>query len=183
MRRGRRHHEPNYGAVSACIRGTAPAGGWIRRRRRRATGRRRAGKRRIELSLNTRIFFWQISSASCEEHLVFGDAGEEQSTEIECQREHVRRIGPGELRRWGGRGEPQPEDGTRRPTTRTHTIIMRAAIVFFPVFFYEAVVQHVTYVTDFCRVGRRVEYPSWGTTPRNVQFSGAGVVAALQPVR
>ena len=32
------------------------------------------------------------------------------------------------------------------------------------------------YVTDFCRVGR-VVYPSWGTTPRNFQFSGAGVVA------
>ena len=49
-------------------------------------------------------------------------------------------------------------------------------------FFYEAVVKHVTYVTDFCRVGR-VVYPSWGTTPRNFQISGKGVVAALQPVR
>ena len=52
MRGGRRHHEPHYGAVSVCVEGTAPAGGWIRRRRRRATGWRRAGKRRIELSLN-----------------------------------------------------------------------------------------------------------------------------------
>ena len=59
------------------------------------------------------------------------------------------------------------------------TIITRAAIVFF--FFHEAVVQHVTYVTVFCRVGRIV-YPSWGTTPRNFQFSGTGVAAALQPV-
>ena len=25
--------------------------------------------------------------------------------------------------------------------------------------------------------------PSWGTTPRNFQFSGTGVVAALQPVK
>ena len=75
----------------------------------------------------------------------------------------------------------QQEDGTRKPTIRTHTIITRAVIVFFQ-FFYEAVDQHVTYVTDFCRVGR-VVYPSWGTTPRNFRFSGTGVVAALQPVR
>ena len=68
------------------------------------------------------------------------------------------------------------------PPTRPHTIITRAAIVFFQFFFYEAVVQHVTYVTDFCRVDR-VVYPSWGTTPRNFQLSSAGVVAALQPVR
>ena len=52
----------------------------------------------------------------------------------------------------------------------------------FQFFFYEAVIQHVTYVTDICRVGR-VVHPSWGTTPRNLQFSGTGVVAALQPVR
>ena len=45
---------------------------------------------------------------------------------------------------------------------------------------YEAVV--VTYVIDFCRVGR-VVYPSPGATPPNFQFSGTGVVAALQPVR
>ena len=43
-------------------------------------------------------------------------------------------------------------------------------------FFFEAVVQHVTCVTDFGRVGRDV-YPLWGTTPRNFQFSGTGVVA------
>ena len=49
-------------------------------------------------------------------------------------------------------------------------------------FFYEEVAQHVTYVTDICRVRRRVVYPSWGTNPRNFQFSGTGVVAALQPV-
>ena len=46
----------------------------------------------------------------------------------------------------------------------------------FSAFFYEAVVQHVTYVTDFCRVGR-VVYPSWRTTPRNFQVSNTGVVA------
>ena len=67
-------------------------------------------------------------------------------------------------------------DGTRRPTTRTHTIITRAVIVFFPGFFYEAIVQHVIYATDSCRVDR-VVYPSWGTTTRNFQFSGTGVVA------
>ena len=83
--------------------------------------------------------------------------------------------GPTELRRSGGHGEQQQEGGTRRPTTRKHTIITRAAIAFFSGFFYEAMVQHVTYVTDFCRV--RVVYSSWGTTPRNFQFSGTGVVA------
>ena len=51
-----RHHEPQYGAV-VCVEETAPAGGWIRRRRRRATGRRRAGKRRIELSPNENLCF------------------------------------------------------------------------------------------------------------------------------
>ena len=40
--------------------------------------------------------------------------------------------------------------------------------------FYEAVVQHDTCVTDFCRVRRVV---SWGTTPGNFQFSGTCVVA------
>ena len=79
--------------------------------------------------------------------------------------------------------EAQQEDDTQRPMTRTHTIITRAAIVFFSVFFNEAVVQHVTYVTDFCRVGRRVVYPSWGTTRRNFKFSDTGVIAVLQPVK
>ena len=53
----------------------------------------------------------------------------------------------------------------------------------FSVFFYEAAVQHVTYVTDFCRVNR-VVYASWGTAPRNFQFSATGVVdqSSLQPV-
>ena len=43
------------------------------------------------------------------------------------------------------------ENGTRRPTTGTHTIIIRAAIAFsLSSFFYEAVVQQqVAYVTDF----------------------------------
>ena len=46
-----------HSADSACVEGTAPAMGWIRRRRRRATDRRRAGKRRIELSLDEIFFF------------------------------------------------------------------------------------------------------------------------------
>ena len=50
-------------------------------------------------------------------------------------------------------------------------------------FFNEGVVKHVTYVTDFCKVSRRVVYPSRGTTGRNFQFSGTGVVAALQPAK
>ena len=45
----------------------------------------------------------------------------------------------------------------------------------FSVLFYEAVAQHVTYVTDFGRVV--YSYPLWGTTHRNFQFSGTGVVA------
>ena len=56
-RGGRRHNEPRYGAVSVCVEGSAPAGGWIRRRKRMATGRRRAGKRQIELSLNESFCF------------------------------------------------------------------------------------------------------------------------------
>ena len=114
--------------------------------------------------------------------LFFLDGGEGEPIGIKCEREQVRRIGPSELRRFGGHGERQQEDGSRRPTTGTNIIIMRAAIVFF-FFFYEAVVQHVTYATDFCRVSRRVVYPSWETTRSNFQFSGTGVVAALQPVK
>ena len=52
VRGGKHHHKPNYGTVSVCIEGTAQSGGWIRRRKRRVTERRRAGKRRVELSLN-----------------------------------------------------------------------------------------------------------------------------------
>ena len=74
VRGGRRHHEPRYGAVLVCMEGTAPAGGWIRRRRRRATGRRRAGKRRIELSLNENFVF-QISTSNFVEHFVFFERG------------------------------------------------------------------------------------------------------------
>ena len=69
-------------------------------------------------------------------------------------------------------GDPRP---ARTPSSREQ----RSS--FFS-FFYEAVVQHVTYVTGACRVGT-VLYPSWGTTPRNFQFSGTGAVAALQHVR
>ena len=60
---------------------------------------------------------------------------------------HSRRMAP---------GDPRP---ARTPLSREQ----RSS--FFRVFLrLEAVVQHVTYyATDFCRVGRRVVYPSWGT--------------------
>ena len=75
----------------------------------------------------------------------------------------------------------QQEDGTRdlRPARTPSSREQRSS---FSGFFHETVVQHVTYDTDICRVGR-VVYSSWGTTPRNFQFSGTCVVAALQPVR
>ena len=58
-------------------------------------------------------------------------------------------------------------DYIRRPTTDTHISITRAAIVFFfQGYFYEAVVQHVTYVIGFCRVCKRVVY--------QVPFTGNG---------
>ena len=99
MRGGRRHHEPRYGAVSVCVEGTAPAGGWIRRRRRRATGRRRAGKRRIELSLNENFLFSDQHRKLRGAFFFGGDGGEGEPIGIECQREQVRRSGPSELRR------------------------------------------------------------------------------------
>ena len=54
------------------------------------------------------------------------------------------------------------------------------SIGFFSVFFYEAVVQHVTYVTGFCRIGKSC-IPFMGNDPP--QFSSTGVVAAQQPVK
>ena len=99
MRGGRRHHEPRYGAVSVCVEGTAPARGWIRRQKRRATGGRRAGKRRIELSLNENFCssdqHRKLRVAFC----YFLDGGEGEPIGIECKREQVRRSGPIELRR------------------------------------------------------------------------------------
>ena len=68
-------------------------------------------------------------------------------------------------------------------TQHTHHHHESSDRLFLKVFFYEAVVQPVTYVSDFCRVCRTVVYPSRGTTRRNFQFSGTGVVAALQPVK
>ena len=112
----------SYGAVPVCVEGTAPAGGWIRRRRRRATGRRRAGKRRIELSLNENFCFSdqhrKLRGAFC----LFrkGNRLELSVNESKCE-------GAGGV----SHGEPQQEDGARRLTTRTHIVIMRTAIVFF----------------------------------------------------
>ena len=93
VRGGRRHHEPHYGAVSVCVEGTAPAGAWIRRRMRRATGRRRVGKRRIKLSLNE-IFFFRSAQQAAWTIFFFWDGGEGEPIVIECQREQVRRSGP-----------------------------------------------------------------------------------------
>ena len=63
------------------------------------TGRRRAGKRRIELSLNENFCFSdqqrKLRGAFC----FFRDGGEGEPIGIECQREQVRRSGPSELRR------------------------------------------------------------------------------------
>ena len=93
-------HEPRYAAVSVCVEETAPTGGWIRRRRRRrATGRRRAGKRWIDISLKEIFVVIQISTASCVEHFVQWDGGEGEPIGIERQREQVRRSGPSKLRR------------------------------------------------------------------------------------
>ena len=75
------------------------AGGWIRRRRRRTTGRRRAAKRRIKLSLNE-IFRFSDQHRKLRGALSFLlDGGEGEPTEIECEREQVRRSWPSGLRR------------------------------------------------------------------------------------
>ena len=99
MRGSRRHHhEPPYGALSVALEGTAPSGGWIRRRSRRATERRRAEERRIELYLNGNFCFsdqhYKLSGASS-----FLGMGKRGSIGMECQREQVRRSGPSGLRR------------------------------------------------------------------------------------
>ena len=73
--------------------------------------------------------------------------------------------------------------GDQRPPRTPLSRQQRSSWFFF---FHEAVVlvQHVTYGTDFSRVGRVVN-PSWGTAFRNFDSSGTVVVAAaaLQPVR
>ena len=57
--------------------------------------------------------------------------------------------GPSEPRRGGGHGEPQQEDGTRRPTRPARTPKSREQRSSFFTVFYEAMVKRVTYVTDF----------------------------------
>ena len=76
----------------------APEGGWIRRQRRRETERRRAGKRRIELTLRE-ILCASDQNRTCEELFCFWDAGEGEPTGREWQRNHVRRSGSIGLRR------------------------------------------------------------------------------------
>ena len=51
---------------------TAPAGGGNLRRKKGKTERRRAGKRRIELTLRDNVFVSQNRTASCKRHLVSG---------------------------------------------------------------------------------------------------------------
>ena len=62
----------HYGAFSVCVEGTPPAGDWILRRRRRATERRRAGKRRIELSLEREVFFFKSAPQAARRFLFLG---------------------------------------------------------------------------------------------------------------
>ena len=99
MRGGGRHHEPLYGAVPVCVEGTAPAGGWTRRRRRRATGRRRAGKRRIELPLNENSCFSDQHRKLRGAFRFFGTGEEGNRLELRVNKKQVRRSGPSELSR------------------------------------------------------------------------------------
>ena len=70
-------------------------------------------------------------------------------------------------------GDPRP---ARTPSSRGQ----RSS--FFSGFFNEGVVKNVTYVTDFGRIGMKACIPLMGNEPPQFQFSGTGVVAALQPV-
>ena len=143
-----------------------------------ATERQRAWNRRMELSLNENFCFSDQHRKLRGAFSFLGQGRRGNRLELSVNEracEAAGRVRQGDEAAM----EPQQGGGTRRPTTRTHTVITRAAIVVF----YVAVV-HVTYVTDFCRVGiDGVVYPSWGTTLRNFNFLGTGVVAALQSVR
>ena len=61
---------------------------------------------------------------------LFYDTGEEGTIGNKFQRDQVRRNGPNEQRQRGGHEDSQRQKGTRRPTTCTHAIITKAAIVF-----------------------------------------------------
>ena len=71
----------------------------------------------------------------------------------------------------------------RARTTCAYSAPIADTLRLFFNFFFEAVliVQHPTYVAGFCTLGGGVCSSSWGRNSRN--FSGTGVVAALQPVR
>ena len=65
--RARRQAPPRatlWRSLGLRVEGTAPAGGWIRRRRRISTGRRRTGKRRVELSLKHFFVFRSAPQAA-----------------------------------------------------------------------------------------------------------------------
>ena len=152
----------------------APAGGWIRqRRRRRASGRRRA--RKGSNSPSRRFLVFQKSTACCVEHFVCLGRGR-RGTDLnlvstrESAKEHAK-CAKAMGRPWNhstrmAHGDPRPAHAHYH-----HEISDR---LFFSFFLHQAAVQHMLLdATDFCRVCRKVVYSSWGTTPRNFQFSGA----------
>ena len=107
--------------------------------------------------------------------MIFGTGEKRNRLELsvnECKSESARRVSQGD--------EAAMENHSRRMAQRdprpARTPSSREQQHSFFIFFYDAVVQHVTYVTVLCRVGK-VVYRSWETTPRNFQFSGTGVVA------
>ena len=62
-----RRHTPSRAKLRhglGCTEGTAPSGGWVRRQRRRTIGRRRAGLRRIELTLHEIVVFRSVPKAA-----------------------------------------------------------------------------------------------------------------------
>ena len=89
---GWHNHTPNYGTVYACIEGTAPSGGWIRRQCKREIEHRRAGQRRVELTLRE-IFFFSDQYRNYEDRFVFWYGGDGEPTGRERKPEHVQGSG------------------------------------------------------------------------------------------
>ena len=90
--------------------------------------------------------------------------GKEKTTERARKKENEpRKI---EHTWYGPPGGPVTTDLIMRVNVRTTTTWYIPGIMF--LYFFDAVVQHVTCFTDLYRIGR-VVYPSWGTTPRNFQ--------------
>ena len=93
VRGGRRHHEPHYNAVLACVEGTAPAGSSNRGQRRRATGRRRAGKRWLELSVNEIFYFSDQHRKLRGEFCFFGTGEKGNRLELSVNESKCERAG------------------------------------------------------------------------------------------